>query len=1058
MAMSVRRIPLLVVLGFAVAAWSAEPATVAPVEPPIVAAPAAAADAKLRAELPDDAAVVERDGAWWWDDGAGGSFRLTGVTAEGDPQIATEQGDLTVGLALVRAGQVGLVARLPALLSVTKAAGLTLSGLRFNVGIMTGPHLRSSEALVLAEGVLRRVEPPASDAETRLSVLRDAIAATHRAVSVEQDLGELARRSIDDVLDRLAGRDAVTRNDFDMVDPSFARRVVRCGWLRDLLPSARDTVAALEKAVSAAESFGVLERFAQDDGARLRLERLEDAFGRAGWILVTPTRSACVQAHHALQCHYGTPDLQLVTEMSAGADPVTAAAAATAATLYWGSRPLARWTRQGGFAAEEAVWRQAITTRGQGAEAVSGFIPPHLVITDLDGDVVNLITAHGALRPPRDGGAEEARRFLADAAQALPDAAHLDLIGEHLFQYVYDSPDTSVPQLIGSKATYGDIHQTSVQTLAATTGGMFRGDCDDLAELYHDLAVLQGRLPHVIDVPRHAACAWAERRDDGRWHTFVLHTGTPIEVAAPTLPESLHQAYRALDPDGLFDPNQVGLALRFAGENTRSNWILSWRIFAEPEYSRVMIDVERDWYFHTHQRGIAKMLKLIADGDQDTANYEELSGLYRRVGQWDKSIAYKREAMKRRQNGEVLAHHAIELISLLVRGERFDEAATEARALIDRQLPALAKEEGFAPVRIALMLATVLDRDHHLAERQQVLERFALPRLAQQAPGVRHWLETKFDQRAWNSDRFARDFRSLSGALASHNLGLLRQRGPAVLRDDQGLRELTGFAQDYLDHFAFVPDDVVDGELRAYATTGFLYETVLGHDRFRALLDQSPLPEAPPTGRLERLGGWAPLGTDLPWIKCSVAYWTSAITLDLWSQKPETFAAGLVTRHLAPLEAAYQRCRELKLVSSEVESSVREARLIGVLLDRDAARLGEVLRELRTRNDRRSYEKASDTIGTIAKYLPADWFAQVLAAWRTEVDVKPFYFNIAWTAAVAKADAAALAAGELAAARFADDPDFQEELVLLKQVLAEHQAKPPVMPAGQPPAAVPAAP
>ena len=41
---------------------------------------------------------------------------------------------------------------------------------------------------------------------------------------------------------------------------------------------------------------------------------------------------------------------------------------------------------------------------------------------------------------------------------------------------------------------------------------MLRGDCDDLSELYQEIAARQGRMAHMIGLPAHAALAWSEQR------------------------------------------------------------------------------------------------------------------------------------------------------------------------------------------------------------------------------------------------------------------------------------------------------------------------------------------------------------------------------------------------------------------------------------------------------------------------------------------------------------------------------------------------------------------
>ena len=85
---------------------------------------------------------------------------------------------------------------------------------------------------------------------------------------------------------------------------------------------------------------------------------------------------------------------------------------------------------------------------------------------------------------------------------------HLDLISQYIFKYIYDSPDPTMPTLLGSRDINSDIHQTAFQTLSTTVGGICRGDCDDLSELGELIVEKQNKIGHVVSLPGHAALAW----------------------------------------------------------------------------------------------------------------------------------------------------------------------------------------------------------------------------------------------------------------------------------------------------------------------------------------------------------------------------------------------------------------------------------------------------------------------------------------------------------------------------------------------------------------------
>ncbi len=530
----------------------------------------------------------------------------------------------------------------------------------------------------------------------------------------------------------------------------------------------------------------------------------------------------------------------------------------------------------------------------------------------------------------------------------------------------------------------------------------------------------------------------------------MLQTGQPLEFVAADLPRSLEQLYRHFDPNSPFDATQVSLALRFEGENTRSTWVLSWRIFAERAYAATMIEVERDWYFHTHHRGITTMKALIAGGDDDLANSKELAGLYRRTGEWDQSVDYTRRTLARTDDPAARAVYRVELVSLLERTERWDEAAALARELLDGDLRAA--PEGPQPgqkdahrdlqPRLAAMLANALDEEHHAALRHEVISKLLYPAVAKQTASMRQWLDARFDQREWDRNPWIAQYRGLSAGLVGDVLGLLvSERGPALLAGDAELRTWTDFTEQWIDSVGFVPNGGEPaGFLGAYATSAALDEAAFGRDALRAMAQAAPFPTTLQHDHRHRLPGVAQVPADLPWIRLSVPYWTRAVSNELWRQKPEAFAAQRVTALAAPLRAAVAQCRALGLDSTQGERSVRHAELLIALAGHDEGKLRALLTEVKALGDRSTSEATAELIGSAAKYLDARWFATVLAVWREVLDQKPLYFAIAWNAAVARADANALTAARLAAARFPDDAAFAEELAYLQAVVA---ARPP---------------
>jgi len=1020
-----------------VSAEETAPAAAVASEP--AAAPATAPEPtaeQLKALLPAVPTLSERQGGLWWDDGKGSSYRIVALDDKGQARLEAEIGQVAVPRKLIADGRTDALTALPKLVAQAQAGKATEAAYTLAEGIMTGIHLRSPEVLVLSEGVLRKVPAPTIGRGAEITRLEQLIGEGRKALDASP-FDALGRKTIADILRRLPLSDEAEKFEVDEVLPSFARRVVRGGWLMQTFKS-DPWVGKVDQALDAAETLAPVTLF---EGAGLRLAEVKNAFGEGGWVLSTPSRLSYARPHAAAMYAQNAKELNLtvVIDLPPGADPVSDGAKALGARVFQGSRPLATWTRDGGLHSDEAQWRAAVPDHGPKVDdnVAKGFLPPHLVITDLDGDVHLMVTAHGVLAPPRDGGQAEAERFLKDAAKALPDAPHLDLVGEYLFYYVYDSPDTRFPTLIGNKLVKGDIHQTANQTLASTTAGMCRGDCDDLAELYQAIAEQQGRTAHIITLPSHAALAFAEKRDDG-WHTFILQTGQPRQFVADDLPESLRKAYLSFDESDNFDPNGLGLLLRFSGENTRGPWRLSWRIFAEPKYAETMIDVQKDWHYSTYQRGIHKMLDLIKSGDDDTANYRELSGLYGFTGQYPLAAKYHEQALARTDDAESRLYASSELIGHLFEADRDADARAVALQLLDDQLPKMQKQLGQRQVQFGFQLANVLinGKAYDLASR--AIKETLLEDMSKQIESVGQWLASpQFNQRRWEA---AEQLRRLQQMYVGTGLQLLAGAGPEALPGDAILQKVVRNAQDWLNQVAFHDIDEDEDVLSRYATAGTFYAAVLGEERLLSMLASAELPAKAERTHAERVGGLAQVNLDLPWIKLSVPFWLGRLqqrferekdTID----KPSAIALG---RNVA---ASYAHAGTLGFEAPFLDYEAHIGALITALLAQDEPALRERLRHVKEKDDKRLRDDTAQWLGDVARFLPMDWYQTVMKCWIEEVDYKPKYFWIAWRAALTKAPAHALYVAKLAAERFSDDPAFAEEYAFMRTVLEQPAAK-----------------
>lgn len=1070
--------PSLILLALAGCGLAADPV---PAPKPVPVVPAAetvpappprddARTADLKARLPQVAWIVERDGRMWWQ-GADPSTAVA-ITAIDDhdlPVVETVCGPVAVQRRLLANERRDALAALLQLAPAAQQAGA--KGLRLAEGPLTGLHLRSDELVVLPDGVLTKAEPSTADRAPEVAAIKRMVGDLQEALP-KLGIDGPGRRALGDVLAKLSSSE--DGGEIDDASPAFVRRVVRSGWLRQFFPTV-DVDDRIEQAVRTAERPLAVRAWKGPGG---ELAEVRDAFGHGGWMLRTPSRSAWLTDHATPIYFGGMPPMVSVVEIAPGKDPLLAPADALLGARLWRQvdgdfEPLASWKPGSAVVCPDAAWDRAVPRRNR-APNVAGWLPPHILVTTLQGDVLALATTTGSVIPPRDATPAEGERFLAEAARALPDAAHLDLIGQHLLRYVYDSPDPRWPTLIGTKKDKGDIHQTALQTLATAAGGMIRGDCDDAAELYQTIAERQGRTAHVISLPSHAACAWAEKRADA-WHVFLLQTGPALEFIdadpAKGLQNALAKTYKHFDDSDAFDPNGLGLLLRFSNENTRGSWRLSYRIFEDPEYARIMIDVQRDWHFSTYQRGIVIMQKMVSSETaeaKETANYRELSGLYSFTGQYAKAAEAHQKAIELTQ-GDALSslYMNVELVGHLFAAGQNQRAREVAIDLLDHQIPAQRQALGQSLMQVGAQLAGVLTehnaRDLALRALRPALlmlndriteslgrkaARTAKPAAdSNPVAGLQllgDWLEgPEFDENLWDNHPALQQFRRLSALLAGSATAALEGSTPADRIGDADLQLAVRFAQVWLDRVAFRDVDEPGEALIRYATAGGVYATLLGEQQFGALVDAAAKPASLESAPARRVGGIAQVAMDAGWVRISPAYWTMKL-MKLFDRDREDFDPVLASKLAKRAVEAEAAIDGTPLEHPRLAHQAHLARVIGALIDRDEKTLRACLRTVAERNDKDLRDDTAQWIGDCARRLPLDWFATVMTCWHQEVGptkAEPFrgkqkYFWIAWRAALGKAPQHALLAAKLASDAFGgEDPSFGEEYQFMRSLL-----------------------
>ncbi|MCB9831052.1 MAG: hypothetical protein H6807_01155 [Planctomycetes bacterium] len=659
-------------------------------------------------------------------------------------------------------------------------------------------------------------------------------------------------------------------------------------------------------------------------------------------------------------------------------------------------------------------------------------IPPHVLIVDLEGDPVAIVTATGRVEAPGRASPED---FLAGAARALPSIAELDLIRGYFFSYVHDSPDPRVVDLVGFPDLKGEIHQNADQILARAAGGVCLGDCDDLAELYQNITRRQGRLSYVMNLPAHAACGWL-RQDGTRWFAELLQTGPAQRFEGASAAEALSRAYGSFGPLAEGFAERLEVLLRFEGDNTRSPWMLGWRIFVEPDYGATMVEIQRCWHMHTYGRAETLVRAMLAAGDDDPANWRELSGILEQA----RDFAGALEALARAESlGDAsdpqLALRRLALLKSAGRleefrailGRRCDEFRVRKDALRTADLMpllsllALGVDEPGLMNKVADVIARVMITSRNLA----IVNAAA----------------------SWNGDaaldrvtarlRDDRETNMLTHLMAGLGAQVLREAARRNLPLAAGVR-LEKNCEDFIvgGQFRFLEGS--DERLAAHAALGWFQATVVGPERYEAMLEATPWP-----GTGDDLQHDAPRGSglaqalrDLPWVRCS-DYWALASNDVAIDDLLDSATRRARVAHYAPRSrAAFARLRELGLMSPRLLQAEALAELGAGLVLADLDRIAAAIDAVVDMNDRDFRNEASELLAQVGARGDAELFGRALDLWHQKVRYAPSGFGIAWAAAAISSERARQAA-EAALRHYPDHADLIAERDYMKGRLGD---------------------
>jgi hypothetical protein len=257
---------------------------------------------------------------------------------------------------------------------------------------------------------------------------------------------------------------------------------------------------------------------------------------------------------------------------------------------------------------------------------------------------------------------------------------------------------------------------------------------------------------------------------------------------------------------------------------------------------------------------------------------------------------------------------------------------------------------------------------------------------------------------------------------------------------------LAGATRSWIRELAFREIDPSESPLSRYAVIGRLLEATSDPEQVLARIEAAPPPADPAIDHTQRGDGPEQLERDLSFIRISPTFWGSELSA-LFAKEKHELDRERVADLARRAHQARDEARALGLDHRSFEHELRELRLVTALVSGDEPKLRVELREIKLENDRRVRMNAASWIAGVARFQTVPRFARVVEIWREEVDYKPMWFWIAWSAALNGATDHALLVARTAVRECRDDRAFAEEY----QFMQRRFTAPPA--AGKPPPA-----
>ena len=533
-------------------------------------------------------------------------------------------------------------------------------------------------------------------------------------------------------------------------------------------------------------------------------------------------------------------------------------------------------------------------------------------------------------------------------------------------------------------------------------------------------------------LPGHAALAFAEQKDD-QWSVYVLQTGPAFEFKDTELPKALGKAYKQFGATETFDPNGLGLLLRFSNEKTRGPWRLGWRIFSDKAYAETMIDIQKDWHYQTYLQAIKKMQTLLKDDkNKDPANYRELSSLYGFTAQYDKFEEFHEKALALTKDPVSKLTFHQDYINTMFEAGRFDEANNMVdQVLTEIRDPALAKALGSGIISYGLHIAQVC-ASHHESERALTFLDSTVTMSMAQIGGMLNQLITsgRHKSPAWNADGQIALLRRVMKQYVGTGLTALNFMDPEQRPANAPAKRI---ADEWINKIAFADVQGPGGILNNYAILAASLELELGAEAFMQQVQAASFPTKPQQAKHKQILSGKDKATQLSWIKAAAPMWAQKILAHI-NDKAVDLDKDYLKQCDALLQASLAYVEKHKMDSRSLQISSIQAQIGAAMIAEDFERMGTLLALVKEREDKWLRDGVAALMGNASRHVSIEAFNKALDKWVEEVNYKPKYYWIAWRAAIAGSKEAALAAAKRAAELFSDDPSFVEEYNYMKKL------------------------